>query len=130
LVADFLIEDNMNTLKKQAQELAGRFDTDLGIVHHFSSGVYAKQMALPAGYTALSHSHKFDHMSILAKGEVLVKTDDSDVQKYIAPTVVTIKAGVNHAIHALTDVSWFCVHATEETDEEHIDEVLIEKVEV
>ena len=118
------------SIKETVEKVSGRFDVDLGIVHHFSSGVYAKQMALPAGYTALSHSHKFDHMSILAKGEVLVKTDDFDVQKYVAPTVVTIKAGVNHAIHALTDVSWFCVHATEETDEEHIDEVLIKKVEV
>jgi len=110
--------------------MAGTFEVDLGIVHHFSSGVYAKQMTLPAGYTALSHSHNFDHMSILASGKVLVKTDDSEVVEYTAPTVVTIKAGINHAIYAVEDSSWFCVHATEETDEDHIDEVLIKKVEV
>jgi len=113
------------TIKQAAQEMAGTFEVDLGIVHHFSSGVYAKQMTLPAGYTALSHSHNFDHMSILASGKVLVKTDDSEVVEYTAPTVVTIKAGINHAIYAVEDSSWFCVHATEETDEDHIDEVLI-----
>lgn len=113
------------TIKQAAQEMAGTFEVDLGIVHHFSSGVYAKQMTIPAGYTALSHSHNFDHMSILASGKVLVKTDDSEVVEYTAPTVVTIKAGINHAIYAVEDSSWFCVHATEETDEDHIDEVLI-----
>jgi len=118
------------TIKQAAQELAGTFEVDLGIIHHFSSGVYAKQMTLPAGSTALSHSHEFDHMSILASGKVLVKTDDSEAVEYTAPTVVTIKAGVNHAIYAISDASWFCVHATDETDAEHIDEVLIKKAEV
>jgi quercetin dioxygenase-like cupin family protein len=117
------------TIEQAAKDNAGVFEVDLGIIHHFSSGVYAKQMTLPAGFTALSHSHNFDHMSILASGKVLVKTDDSDVVEYTAPTVVTIKAGVNHAIYAVEDSSWFCVHATEETDEEHIDEVLIKKEE-
>jgi quercetin dioxygenase-like cupin family protein len=117
-------------IKDYAKANAGVFEFDPKIIHHFSSGVYAKQMTLPAGFTAVSHSHEFDHMSILAQGKVLVKTDDSEVVEYSAPTVVTIKAGVNHAIHALEDASWFCIHATEETDEEHIDEVLIKKVEV
>jgi quercetin dioxygenase-like cupin family protein len=118
------------TIKQAAQDNAGTFEVDLGIVHHFSSGVYAKQMTLPAGFTALSHSHEFDHMSILASGKVLVKTDDSEVVEYTAPTVVTIKAGINHAIYAVEDASWFCIHATDETDAEHIDEVLIKKAEV
>jgi quercetin dioxygenase-like cupin family protein len=60
----------------------------------------------------------------------LVKTDDSEVVEYTAPTVVTIKAGINHAIYAVEDASWFCIHATDETDAEHIDEVLIKKAEV
>jgi quercetin dioxygenase-like cupin family protein len=118
------------TIKQATEELLGTFEVDLGIVHHFSSGVYAKQMTIPAGCTALSHSHSFDHMSILASGKVLVKTDDSEIVEYIAPTVVTIKAGINHAIYAVEDSSWFCIHATDETDEEHIDEVLIKKAEV
>lgn len=104
----------------------GKFDADLGIMHHFSAGVYAKQMMIPEGYTALSHKHEFDHMSILASGKVLVKTDIAD-NVYTAPACINIAAGLNHAILAIEDSVWFCVHATDETDEENIDEVLIKK---
>lgn len=104
----------------------GRFDADPQTVHHFSDGLYAKQMQLPKGFTALSHKHHYSHLSILAKGAVIVKTDDSE-QRYAAPACIEIKAGTNHAITALEDVVWFCIHATEETDADAVDQVLIEK---
>jgi quercetin dioxygenase-like cupin family protein len=100
---------------------------DYKIKHYFSSGVYAKQMSLDKGDTATSHKHLYDHLSILAKGCALVRTDDSEEPTlYQAPCAIEIKAGMNHEITALEDSVWFCIHATEETDVDHIDEVLIE----
>lgn len=106
----------------------GRFDIDLGVVHHFAAGLYAKRMDLPKGFEALSHAHTYDHLSILASGKVVVKTDKNpEGIEYVAPACLEIKAGLNHSILALEDVSWFCIHATNETDAEKIDEVLIEE---
>jgi quercetin dioxygenase-like cupin family protein len=119
----------MQTVSEQFEQLKGTFEVDLGIIHHFSSGVYAKQMHLPAGFTALSHKHEYDHLSLLAKGKVIVKTDE-DTKEYTGPVCLTIRKGLNHSIHALEDSVWFCIHATEETDPEKVDEVLIKKVEV
>jgi quercetin dioxygenase-like cupin family protein len=116
----------MHTVSEQFKELKGLFEVDLGIKHHFSSGVYAKQMMLPKGYFAISHAHNYDHLSILASGEVIVKTDDGE-QHYTAPACVTIVKGLNHSITALQDAVWFCVHATEETNPDKIDEVVIMK---
>ena len=116
----------MQDVSLRFEEMLGIFEIDLGIKHHFSSGVYAKEIHVPAGYVVGSHAHEFDHMSMLAKGEVIVKTDN-DEQHYVAPTVVTIKKGIHHEIHALKDSIWFCIHATEETDTSKIDEVLIMK---
>ncbi len=99
-------------------------EVDLQIQHHFSKGVYARQMSLPAGDFALTHAHKYDHLSILASGEVTVEIDNVKVT-YKAPAVITILAGCNHRIEAQQDSVWFCIHATEETDPSHIDEVLI-----
>ena len=99
---------------------------DLGIQHHFSSGVYAKQMHLPTGNTALSHKHAFDHMSILAMGIAVVVVDGKETV-YTAPTCVEIKAGLEHSITALSDVVWFCIHATDEQDISKIDEIVIQK---
>jgi len=42
------------------------------ISHHFSDGVYAKQMRLEKGHTATTHKHNYSHLSILASGDVEV----------------------------------------------------------
>jgi quercetin dioxygenase-like cupin family protein len=104
--------------------MEGTFEIDLGVVHNFSDGLYAKQMFIPKGYTVGQHEHKFSHLSILAKGKVIVKTDDFE-KEYTAPSCLEIKQGINHAIEALEDSVWFCIHATDETNIDKIDKVLI-----
>jgi quercetin dioxygenase-like cupin family protein len=94
------------------------------VVHHFAAGVYAKQMTLPANHYAVKHVHSYDHMSILAQGRVSVDVE-GEVQEYVAPSCIVVKAGQKHHIVAIEDSVWFCVHATEETDAERVDEVLI-----
>ena len=94
------------------------------VVHHFAAGVYAKQMTLPANHYAVKHTHDYDHLSILAAGHVYVDID-GDVTEYQAPACITIKAGQKHKIVAIEDSSWFCIHATDETDAEKVDEVLM-----
>jgi quercetin dioxygenase-like cupin family protein len=99
---------------------------DLGIQHHFSTGVYAKQMHLPAAHYAETHEHTYDHLSILASGDVVVDIDGISTD-YTGPAVVHIAAGKKHTITAKTDSVWFCVHATDETDPEAVDRVLIKE---
>jgi quercetin dioxygenase-like cupin family protein len=99
-------------------------DIDLGVVHHFSSGVYARQMKIPAGHFAVSHAHKYDHLSILSEGSVTVEVDGVK-NEYHAPACLTVEANKHHEIVAMTDVVWFCIHATDVADEDQIDEVLI-----
>jgi len=95
------------------------------IHHHFSAGVYAKETRIPAGYVLVQHAHKHDHLSILASGSVELSVDGEKSVVY-APACLTIAAGKHHGIKSITDVVWYCVHATDCTDEDEIDEVLIE----
>jgi quercetin dioxygenase-like cupin family protein len=98
------------------------FDTK----HHFSSGVYIKQMSLNAGYYVETHEHNYDHFSLLGAGSALVELD-GEVKTFLAPTIIEIRAGKRHKITALTDIDWFCIHATTVTDAKLVDEVLIRK---
>lgn len=116
----------MTQVSEIHREMVGTFAVDPGIVHNFSDGLYAKQMTIPKGYVAGQHAHTFSHLSILAKGKVIVKTDTTE-QIYEAPACIEIRKNVNHMITALDDSVWFCVHATDETDVDRIDEVLIQK---
>lgn len=43
-----------------------------------------------------------------------------------APACLTIAAGKHHGIKSITDVVWYCVHATDCVDEDEIDQVLVE----
>ncbi|WP_458763673.1 hypothetical protein [Cupriavidus basilensis] len=113
-----MIADRLRELEKLDQ-------TDLQTVHHFSDGMYAKEMRLPKGHMAVSHKHTYSHLSILAAGAAVVETDEGS-RIYRAPACIEIKAGMHHQITALEDVTWFCVHATDETDPETVDRVLIQ----
>lgn len=99
---------------------------DLKIQHHFSAGLYAKKMEIPKDHYIVSHKHTYDHMSILASGKVMVEANDIKTE-YTAPACINILAGTYHAIVALEDSYWYCIHATSETDIAMIDNVLIEE---
>ena len=116
----------MKIISDLHKQMVGTFEIDLGTVHNFSDGLYAKLIFVPKGYMVGQHAHAFSHLSILAKGKVIVRTDN-ETTTYTAPACLEIKKGINHAIEALEDTVWFCIHATNETDVNNIDEVLITK---
>lgn len=99
---------------------------DFGIKHHFSAGVYVKQMHLKANYCVDTHKHNFDHFGLLGRGSVIVEIDGKQ-ETHTAPSLIIIKADKTHKITALTDIDWFCIHATDMTDPQSIDEVLIKR---
>lgn len=97
------------------------------MLHNFSDGLYAKEIVLPKGAFAVQHKHTYDHLSILAKGKVQVLFEGELSKVFEAPACINIVKNLNHSIMALEDSVWYCVHATDETDVEHIDEVLIKE---
>ena len=94
------------------------------ITHHFSDGMYAKEMRVEAGQAILKHTHEFSHLSILARGRVAVLIGD-EIEVIEAPACLNIKAGVIHGVKAIEDCVWYCIHATDEKDVAKVDEVLI-----
>ena len=98
--------------------------SELPISHHFGGGVYAKETRIGAGLILVQHKHEHDHLSVLASGTVEVLID-GERSVMTGPACITIKGGKHHGVKALTDVVWYCIHATACTDESEVDEVLI-----
>lgn len=94
------------------------------ITHIFADGLYAKETEIPAGMLLAKHLHDYTHFSILAKGRVRVWANDV-MAEYEAPACIEIKANIEHEVQAITDATWYCVHATQETDPKKVDTVLI-----
>jgi len=119
-----MIRLDMSTTAQFKAKFAGVFDSGGEIKHHFSDGLYAKEFFIPAGYIVGQHEHNYSHLSILAKGRVLVKTDE-ETKEIVGPAALDMPAKTIHLIKALEDSVWFCIHATEETESDNMDKVLI-----
>lgn len=96
----------------------------VAVVHHFAGGLYCKETRIPAGVKLTQHRHSFDHLSVLAHGRVLL-TVDGVTTEHTAPAFLTIAAGKEHEVTSLTDTVWGCLHATECTDPELVDQQLV-----
>ena len=90
------------------------------VAHHFGGGSYAKETFIPAGVRLEQHSHPHAHLSILASGRASVEAGES-LRDFEAPACINLEAGVEHAVTALTDVVWYCIHATHDTDAATVD---------
>lgn len=99
---------------------------DFKIKHHFCHHTYAKEMRLDAGNSVETHKHIYDHFALLGAGRAAVEID-GNVTVHDGPSILTVKAGKMHRITAISDITWYCVHATDETDPEKVDAVLIEE---
>lgn len=101
------------------------------IRHHFigqgqEKGVYAKELHIPAGFLLVSHSHGYDHLSVLASGTVQI-TIGGKTETMTGPRAITIRAGEPHTLRAVTKAVWFCIHPTDETDVAKVDDAILTK---
>lgn len=97
---------------------------ELPVVHHFSKGVYARELHIPAGTTLTGKIHKFENLNILSKGEMSVLTEDG-IKRVSAPFTVVSPPGTKRIAYAHTDCIWTTIHGTESQD---IDAIEIEFV--
>jgi len=97
---------------------------ELKVKHHFSKGVYARELHIPANTTLTGEIHKFENLNILSQGSMLVSTEDGIVQ-VDAPFTVVSPAGTKRIAHTLTDCIWTTIHGTEETNVELIKQKFI-----
>lgn len=93
---------------------------EIPIKHHFSQGVYAREMTVPKGVTVVGKIHKYEQLNILSAGEVLVVTDEG-VQHVKAPFTMVAPPGAKRAFYALEDSVWTVIHGTDEKDVEKIE---------
>jgi quercetin dioxygenase-like cupin family protein len=92
--------------------------------HVFSDGLYGKKIVLQPQEWIAKHVHTYEHFSILASGSVLVLAGDEAVH-YTAPAHVIIKANVPHMVYSEKGAVWYCIHATDATDADEVDDVLV-----
>lgn len=89
---------------------------ELKHVDHFSQGVYARELHIPAGTVLTGKIHKYQNLNILSQGRMRIFMDDGSAQEVAAPFTVVSPPGTRRAALALTDCVWTTIHGTEEAD--------------
>jgi hypothetical protein len=87
--------------------------------------IWVRQNVLPSkGDVYQSHMHKFDHVTLLTNGKVLVEVEGSKPKEFVAPTFIVIRKEHKHKITALEDKTiYYCVFALRNLDGEVVEEI-------
>lgn len=88
---------------------------ELEVKHHFSKGVYARELHIPAGTVLTGDIHKYENLNILSCGEMSVLIDGR-IQTVCAPFTVVSPPGTKRVAYAHTDCIWTTIHGTDKTD--------------
>ena len=93
--------------------------------HHFSDGMYARELFIPVGTVVVGALHKSQHLYMVVKGECKVSSQYETV-KIEAPYMGETIPGTKRVIYAETDCVWVTFHPTELTNIEEIEAALIQ----
>jgi len=97
--------------------------------HHFSDGMYARELFIPAGTVVVGALHKSQHLYMVVKGKCKVSSQYETVEieaPYIGETI----SGTKRVIYAETDCVWIGFFPTQLTDIDEIEAAFIEPEEI
>jgi len=123
-------DPSLETIQKSfaAEEIVKPLDNREGFefAHHFSGGIYAREMACPANSIFVGKLHLFDHMCFLAKGTVSVLIGDK-IKTISAPMLIECPKGSKRVAYTHTDCIWVTILKTDDTDPDRIEETYTAK---
>lgn len=110
---------------RMEREIAESEQIELKTIHHFSPGLYARELRIPAGVALTGKIHKTEHLNTVSAGKILVFSEDGGAVEISAPYTFVSKPGTKRVGFALEDTVWTCYHPTTETDLDVLEEMLV-----
>jgi hypothetical protein len=118
-----LMETEMNKFPL-ADDNNGFGRAELRVENHFSLGVYARSLYIPADTIVVGKIHKYENLNILAQGDISVLVDN-EIVRIRAPFVVVSPPGTKRIAYAHEDTVWITIHGTELRNVEEIEKHFI-----
>ncbi len=103
-------------------EMLKHKQVEIPLRHHFSPGVYAREITIPADTLLTGRIHKFEQLNILSSGTISVLTQDG-MQTVSAPFTIVSPPGTKRIAYAHTECTWTTILATEEKDPDAIEAI-------
>lgn len=94
--------------------------------HHHATGVYGRELFIPAGQVIVSKIHKGQTLNIIAAGTISV-ISEMGYHTYHAPYVFVSDPFTKRVVISHTDTMWITAHGTDKTNLDDIEEEIIAK---
>lgn len=96
------------------------------VTNVIADGVLARTVLMPKGEIVVGEKHKYEHISILVKGEIKVWVNE-EVKHIKAPYMIKSNANTRKVVYILEDAVWTSIHRVNSEDLEEIEEEIIVK---
>ncbi len=96
------------------------------VYHHFSPGIYIREVNIPANTISIGHRQKTEHLNIFLKGKVLFLEPDGRTSVLTAPMIFTSPPG-RKVGYILEDMVWLNAYPTTETNVEVLEDTYLDK---
>ena len=118
--------EDLDTFESLLSTQPNQLDIASMDVRHYltDTGLYAREMLIPAGTLITGKVKKHEHLSIISAG-VVTEVTTAGVQRLKAPYTMVSQPGTKRIVLAHTDTVWVTIHATKETELSKIEEELI-----
>jgi len=113
-------------LEKLEVEMLKHEQVECPVYHHFSPGIYIREINMKADTFAMGHWQKTEHLNVFLKGRVSMVNDDGTVSELQAPMIFVGKPGKKCG-YIREDVVWLNIYPTDETDIEKLEEMFLDK---
>lgn len=117
------VREKVNAIEAAMRQMV---TVELPVTHHFSPGVYARELFIPKGTVLTGKIHKYAQLNIMSAGDLSVLTEDGIVRVQ-APFTIVSPAGTKRIAYAHEDTVWTTIHGTHETDVDAIEANVIAK---
>ena len=104
-----------SVMQLQAHMLEHVPPVETPVKHFFADGLYAREMTIPKNTAVIGKIHKFEHLSVVSQGEILVFTEQG-VRHIVAPCTMVSPPGTKRAVIAIEDTVWTTFHPTQSRD--------------
>jgi hypothetical protein len=117
------IAEKVNSLEK---EMLKYEQVPCPVFHHFSPGLYTREVNMPAGTLAIGHRQTAEHLNIFLKGRIVMLNENGSTSEITAPMIFTGNP-IRKIGYVLEDVVWLNVYPTEERDINKLEAMYAEK---
>lgn len=115
-----LVKRQIDNIKDLAGSMMSMPQMEAPVKHHFSKGVYAREIFMPKDMLIVGKIHKTRHLNIISQGRCTVVTPTRRLE-ITAPFTFESFEGEQKVVYMHEDTVWTTIHLTEKTDVDEIE---------